>query len=64
MDACLQIIKANSEKIDGIKISLLSKGGRNHNAATTPEHVRMYTGDDFNYAELIEGMIKDIPMRF
>ncbi len=55
MDACLQIIKANSEKIDGIKISLLSKEAEITMRRQLPEHVRMYTGDDFNYAELIAG---------
>ncbi len=55
MDACLQIIKANSEKIDGIKISLLSKDAEIKMRRLLPEGVRMYTGDDFNYAELIAG---------
>ena len=55
MDACLQIIKANSEKIDGIKISLLSKEAEITMRRQLPKHVRMYTGDDFNYAELIAG---------
>ncbi len=55
MDACLQIIKANSEKIDGIKISLLSKEAEIIMRRQLPERVRMYTGDDFNYAELIVG---------
>ena len=55
MDACLQIINANSEKIDGIKISLLSKEAEITMRRQLPERVRMYTGDDFNYAELIAG---------
>ncbi|MBP7568403.1 MAG: DUF993 family protein, partial [Burkholderiaceae bacterium] len=62
MDTALGIIAAHPDKVDGIKISLLDKdkeiamrrrlpatGGLDGNG------VRMYTGDDFNYAELIAG---------
>ena len=43
------------EKIDGIKISLLSKEKEISMRRRLPKGVRMYTGDDFNYAELIAG---------
>ncbi len=62
METALGIIAAHPDKVDGIKISLLDKdkeiamrrklpgkGGADGNG------VRMYTGDDFNYAELIAG---------
>ena len=62
MDTALGVIKAHAHKVDGVKISLLDKskevvmrrrlptsGGRDGRG------VRMYTGDDFNYAELIAG---------
>jgi hypothetical protein len=55
MDACLGVICTNAEKIDGIKISLLSKEAEIKMRRLLPEGVRMYTGDDFNYAELIAG---------
>jgi hypothetical protein len=44
-----------TNKIDGIKISLLSKEKEISMRRRLPEGVRMYTGDDFNYAELIAG---------
>ncbi len=55
MDNCLAVITANANKIDGIKISLLSKEAEIGMRRRLPKGVRMYTGDDFNYAELIEG---------
>ena len=55
MDTCLDMIKANTDKIDGIKISLLSKEKEILMRRRLPAGVRMYTGDDFNYAELIAG---------
>ena len=44
---------ARTRKVDGIKVSLLDKARRSRCAARLPAGVRMYTGDDFNYAELI-----------
>jgi hypothetical protein len=55
MDTCLDIIAANAAKVDGVKISLLSKEKEIAMRRRLPEGVRMYTGDDFNYAELIAG---------
>ena len=55
MQTCLDILSANAAKIDGIKISLLSKEAEIDMRRRLPAGVRMYTGDDFNYAELIEG---------
>ena len=45
----------NAAKIDGVKISLLSKEKEIEMRRKLPPGVRMYTGDDFNYAELIAG---------
>ena len=42
-------------KIDGVKISLLSREKEIDMRRKLPAGVRMYTGDDFNYAELIAG---------
>lgn len=55
MDVCLSIIDAHASKIDGIKISLLSSSKEIAMRRRLPPKVRMYTGDDFNYAELIAG---------
>jgi hypothetical protein len=54
MDTALGIIAAHADKVDGIKISLLDKDKEIAMRAQLPQGVRMYTGDDFNYAELIE----------
>lgn len=55
MDRCLSILTAHADKIDGIKISLLDKDREVAMRRRLPESIRMYTGDDFNYSELIEG---------
>jgi hypothetical protein len=55
MDTCLEIIEAHAAKVDGVKISLLSKEKEIAMRRRLPKGVRMYTGDDFNYAELIAG---------
>ncbi len=55
MDTCLDVIVANAAKVDGIKISLLDKDKEIVMRRKLPQGVRMYTGDDFNYAELIAG---------
>jgi hypothetical protein len=55
MDVCLEMLAANTAKVDGIKISLLDKDKEIAMRRRLPQGVRMYTGDDFNYAELIAG---------
>ncbi|WP_341922878.1 dihydrodipicolinate synthase family protein [Polaromonas sp. YR568] len=55
MDTALGIIAAHPDKVDGIKISLLDKDKEIAMRRRLPAGVRMYTGDDFNYAELIAG---------
>ena len=55
MDTALAVIAANAGKVDGIKISLLDKDKEIAMRRRLPPGVRMYTGDDFNYAELIAG---------
>jgi len=55
MATALGIIKAHAGKVDGIKISLLDKDKEITMRRQLPARVRMYTGDDFNYAELIAG---------
>jgi hypothetical protein len=55
MDVCLSMLEKNRSKVDGIKISLLDKDKEITMRRKLPKGVRMYTGDDFNFAELIEG---------
>ncbi len=55
METCLDVIKAHADKVDGIKISLLSAEKEIAMRRRLPAGVRMYTGDDFNYPELIAG---------
>jgi hypothetical protein len=55
MKVCLEILKRNAPKVDGIKVSLLDKDKEIDMRRKLPKGVRMYTGDDFNFAELIEG---------
>ena len=55
MDTALGIIQTHPHKVDGIKISLLDKDKEIAMRRRLPKPVRMYTGDDFNYAELIAG---------
>jgi hypothetical protein len=55
MDIALAVIQANAAKIDGVKISLLDDRMEIAMRRRLPAGVRMYTGDDFNFAPLIEG---------
>jgi hypothetical protein len=55
MDVCLDILARNAGRVQGIKISLLDKDKEVAMRRRLPEGVAMYTGDDFNFAELIEG---------
>ncbi len=55
MEVAQTVIKANAAKVDGVKVSLLDKQKEVDMRRGLPQGVRMYTGDDFNYAELIEG---------
>jgi hypothetical protein len=55
MDTALAVIAAHPHQVDGIKISLLDKDKEIAMRRRLPPGVRMYTGDDFNYAELIAG---------
>ena len=54
-DVALEIIARNAAKVDGVKISLLDKDREIALRRRLPPRVRMYTGDDFDYAELIAG---------
>ncbi|MDF0603229.1 dihydrodipicolinate synthase family protein [Psychromarinibacter sp. C21-152] len=55
METALEVIADNATKVDGIKISLLSAEKEIAMRRRLPQGVKMYTGDDFNYPDLIEG---------
>jgi hypothetical protein len=55
MNVCLHILRDHAAKVDGIKISLLDKEREIAMRRRLPPGVKMYTGDDFNYPELILG---------
>ncbi|WP_153462893.1 dihydrodipicolinate synthase family protein [Sediminibacillus terrae] len=55
MDVCLAIIQDNESKVDGIKVSLLDAEREIQMRRLLPDSVRMYTGDDFHYPDLIKG---------
>ncbi|WP_410873069.1 dihydrodipicolinate synthase family protein [Nocardia sp. A7] len=49
------LIENNRAKIDGVKVSLLDAAHEIALRRALPDGVRLYTGDDFNYPELIIG---------
>ena len=51
----LDVIRARPERVDGIKVSLLDAEREISLRAALPPGVRLYTGDDYNYPELILG---------
>jgi Protein of unknown function (DUF993) len=55
MAVCLGVLEAHNDKVDGVKISLLDKSKEIAMRRRLPEGVRMYSGDDFDYAEMIAG---------
>jgi hypothetical protein len=54
-ESVLDLIKDNAANIEGIKISLLDADREIAFRRRLPAGVRLYTGDDFNYPQLIEG---------
>jgi hypothetical protein len=54
-DVVVELIGDNTAKVDGIKVSLLEASREVALRNRLPEGVRLYTGDDFNYPELIKG---------
>ncbi|WP_436525491.1 dihydrodipicolinate synthase family protein [Actinoplanes sp. HUAS TT8] len=54
-ETVLELINSNPMKVDGIKISLLDADHEIRLRRRLPAGVRLYTGDDFNYPQLIRG---------
>ncbi len=55
LDTVVAIIERHADKVEGIKISLLDAGKEVLLRDRLPDGVVMFTGDDFNYPELIAG---------
>ncbi|HEU5331293.1 MAG TPA: dihydrodipicolinate synthase family protein [Actinocrinis sp.] len=51
----LELMREHAAKVDGIKVSLLDAGREKALRRTLPMGVKLYTGDDFNYPDLIRG---------
>nr|WP_037610649.1 dihydrodipicolinate synthase family protein [Streptacidiphilus rugosus] len=51
----LGIVRDHADKVDGIKVSLLDADREIALRRALPDGVRLYTGDDFHYPELILG---------
>ncbi|MBP2478868.1 hypothetical protein JOF53_007740 [Crossiella equi] len=51
----LGLIHDHASRVDGVKVSLLDAEHEKSLRAKLPPGVRLYTGDDFNYPELIKG---------
>ena len=51
----LELIADHADRVDGIKVSLLDADREVALRRALPEGVRLYTGDDFHYPELIAG---------
>jgi Protein of unknown function (DUF993) len=54
-DTVIELIERAAGKVAGIKLSVLDAASEIALRRRLPPGVRMYTGDDFNYAELIKG---------
>ncbi|MER8101582.1 dihydrodipicolinate synthase family protein [Kitasatospora sp. NPDC094016] len=54
-DTVLTLIREHPGRIDGIKVSLLDADREIALRRALPAGVRLYTGDDFHYPELIKG---------
>jgi Protein of unknown function (DUF993) len=54
-DTVLELIERSEGQVDGIKLSVLDAGREVALRRRLPAGVRLYTGDDFGYAELICG---------
>jgi hypothetical protein len=51
----LGLVRDHADQVDGVKVSLLDADHEKRLRAELPSGVRLYTGDDFNYPELIKG---------
>jgi hypothetical protein len=55
----LELIDQAGDKVDGVKLSVLDADKEIALRRRLPAGVRLYTGDDFGYADLIKGSVPD-----
>jgi len=55
LETIIALVRQSASKVEGIKVSLLDARWEIDLRRQLPAGVKMYTGDDFNYAELIAG---------
>lgn len=55
LDTVARLVRDNASRVEGIKVSLLDARWELDLRRRLPDGVKMYTGDDFNYAELMAG---------
>jgi Protein of unknown function (DUF993) len=55
MDVCLEVVRSNADRVDGVKLSLLDQRREVVMRSRLPGRVHMYTGDDFDYPTTIRG---------
>ena len=55
MESCLAVIAEHAARVAGVKVSMLDAGLEIEMRRRLPAGVRMYTGDDFNFSELMRG---------
>src|SRR6202034_4149586 len=55
MDVAVAVINANATKVDGVKVSLLDEQREIDMRRRLGKNIKMYTGGEFNYVELIAG---------
>jgi hypothetical protein len=54
-ESLLALLRSHASRVDGVKVSLLDAGHEVRLRRALPDGVRLYTGDDFDYPELIRG---------
>jgi len=54
-EALLSLVVDHADVVDGVKVSLLDADHEVRLRSRLPEGVRLYTGDDYNYPDLIKG---------
>ena len=54
-DVVLALVQAHADRVDGLKVSLLDAEREVAFRRRLPAGIRLYTGDDYGYPELIEG---------
>jgi len=55
MDVVVELVTAHAAHVDGVKVSLLDAADEVRLRDRLPDGVRMYTGDDFHYVDLVAG---------